>query len=470
MNLLKIKIGMFGRIKKKSRIGILAVSIFLFSGVVLAEPQFGGVVEHYMYCDCSDNYYLIVGDPHGGQYIQNNSTDLKDCQSPTIGQWVLGMHTTTTEDCEITVVDECVVFASGEVIEYFGASKLGGCDTGLDGDASGDGKTEMITPDGRKSDGDKDTHLFTSDDQDYEGSGNVHMQTPDHQNYEGGGTNHMTVDRRKYDGSYETVMNNSGSDSGYSNAGGGRPGWGYGSIGGSVGSLGLGAPGSSGSGGSGECPENCSATVAGMTAQCSGVANGGRPHFRFGSPGGTVCPGSCTVTIDCGGQSESYTITNGANRDNRGGFLWKPESESNGNLVILGPSSMVSNSDDESDSSSNSSDSSSSSKKSSSSNSSSDILSSDSLANSSNASAQNNSGNGGATGDNNSSNTNHVGATSQQSGNTASSQNNAALGTSLLSVIGGITDGKEMLRMLFVIASIGGAGYFVFKSMKKMLK
>jgi hypothetical protein len=348
-------------IKQNSRVGLLAVSIFLLAGTVSAEPQFGGDVSGVIRCTCDENaggVHFIVGDPHGDEngnmtaYVAPPGVEM-DCALIIDGEETLGMHTDEDTECKIQVGNACILAATGKKVEYFGSSPAT-CDTGLDGDASGDGKTEMMTPDGRTADGgdeddggpsggpsnatQSDAHLVSSTGQDYGGSNNTHMQTPDNQDYEGAGTEHMAVDSRLYDGSNETVMTVGGSDNGYSEAGGGRPGGGYGSIGGSVGSVGLGAPGV---GSSGRCPDNCSATVAGMTAQCSTIANGGRPHFRFNASGGTICAGTCTVEINCGGQLESYTINNGANRDDRGGFLWKPASESDGNLVILGPSSMT---------------------------------------------------------------------------------------------------------------------------------
>ncbi len=247
---------------------MIRVSLFflVLSGLMLgqqvawAEPQFGGVVEEYIYCNCTNNYFLKVGDPHGGEFIQNNATNLKDCQPPTVGQWVLGMHTEWWERCEIRVHGACVLHGIGKTIEYYGASKSGGCETGLDGDAAGEGKEEMITPDGRTADGGDyddggpsggpsqarrhDTHLATVDGVKADGSGGAeHMITPDHQDYEGNNTNHMeTADGRNYEGENDEPLRHSGNGSGYSPAGGGKKAYGNGSIGGSVGSGGLQSP------------------------------------------------------------------------------------------------------------------------------------------------------------------------------------------------------------------------------------
>ena len=233
--------------------------------VVWAEPQFGGVVQELIVCTCTHNEFLRVGDPHGGdngtegKYIINSSTTKEDCEQLHQGEYILGMHTENSETCRIRVNNVCVVYDSGLVIDHYGSSPSN-CDTGLDGDASGDGKAEMITPDGRTADGgdvddggpsggpsqatQHDRHLATVDGVKADGSGGaVHMETPDHQNYEGANTTHMeTSDHRNYEGNNDSVLTSSGNDSGYSPAGAGRPGDGYGSIGGSVGSGGLESP------------------------------------------------------------------------------------------------------------------------------------------------------------------------------------------------------------------------------------
>ncbi len=261
-NILKI-------IKQNGKGGLLAVSIFLLAGTVSAEPQFGGVVQELIVCTCTHNEFLKVDDPHGGDngtegsYIINASTDKEDCEQLHQGEYILGMHTENSETCEIRVNNVCVEYDSGLVIDHYGSSPSN-CDTGLEGDASGDGKTEMMTSDGRTADGgdeddggpsggpsnatQSDRHLTTVDGVKADGSvtsggETEHLETPDHQNYEGNGTTHMeTSDHRNYEGNNDTVLTNSGKGSGYSQAGAGRPGDGYGSVGGSVGSGGLQSP------------------------------------------------------------------------------------------------------------------------------------------------------------------------------------------------------------------------------------
>ena len=244
--------------------------LFFVGNIVSAEPEFGGKVNEIVRCTCGDNaggVWMDIGDPHGGEYLEKpGRTDVKDCGSPEVEEWVLGMSTEETEDCQIRIYNVCVTVESGEVIDHYGQSKFGGCESGLEGDASGDGKTEMITPDGRTADGGgeddggpsggpsqatkSDTHLATVDGVKADGtvsSGGEtdHMETSDGQDYEGGGTSHMVIvsdGNRDYEGNNDTVMTNSGDGGGYSSAGGGRSGHGYGSVGGSVGSGGLQSP------------------------------------------------------------------------------------------------------------------------------------------------------------------------------------------------------------------------------------
>lgn len=236
---------------------------------VWAEPQFGGDVSGVVACTCGDNaggYYFVVGDPHGDEnggpasYVITPDTDRRDCEPIRDGEEVLGMHNDNDEECRIQVGNACVLVGTGKGVDVYGTSKTDDCDTGLDGDASGDGKVEMITPDGRTADGGDmddggpsggpsqatrhDRHLVTVDGVKADGSGGaVHMETPDHQNYEGANTIHIeTSDHRNYEGNNDRPLTSSGKDSGYSPAGAGRPGDGHGSIGGSVGSGGLESP------------------------------------------------------------------------------------------------------------------------------------------------------------------------------------------------------------------------------------
>ena len=112
---------------KMFKIIILAIIIvgFVRGAVVLAEPQFGGIVEELVYCDCTENWYVKVGDPHGGDYIKNDSTETYDCEPLAQGEWILGMSTENMEDCEIEVDEECEVVHSGEIIEYYGSDNCG---------------------------------------------------------------------------------------------------------------------------------------------------------------------------------------------------------------------------------------------------------------------------------------------------------------------------------------------------------
>lgn len=283
----------------------LLVSLFFAGNVVLAEPQFGGIVEEIIICTCGSNAggkYIKAGDPHGRELIEKpGQTDVKDCGSPEMNQWVLGMSTENTEDCEqIFPIVGCIVVASGEVIDHYGQSKTGGCNSGLDGDASGDGKSEMVTPDGRTADGgddddggpsggasnatQSDTHLETVDGVRADGtvsSGGEtdHMETSDGQNYEGANTSHMVIasdNNRDYEGNNDTVMIESGNGSGYSSAGGGRGGHGYGSIGGSVGSGGLQSPVVLGEKDrrEAELRKNTEIEIASVTPGIGGVTNG----------------------------------------------------------------------------------------------------------------------------------------------------------------------------------------------------
>lgn len=237
--------------------------------VVSAEPQFGGDVSGVVMCTCGSNAggtYFIVGDPHGNEsggmesYVITPSTDRRDCDPIQDGEEALGMHNENDEECKIQIGNACVLVGTGKGVDIYGSSATDDCDTGLDGDASGDGKTEMMTPDGRTADGgdeddggpsggpsnatQSDTHLATVDGVKADGSGGaVHMTTPDNQNEEGDGTTHMeTSDHRNYEGNNDSVLTSSGKDSGYSQAGAGRPGDGHGSVGGSVGSGGLQSP------------------------------------------------------------------------------------------------------------------------------------------------------------------------------------------------------------------------------------
>ena len=236
--------------------------------VVLAEPQFGGDVSGVIRCTCGSNaggVYFEVDDPHGndtgghGEYVASPGVE-RDCAPINNGEEALGMHNENDEDCKIQIGNACVTIASGKGVDIYGSSATDDCDTGLYGDASGDSKTEMMTPDGRTADGgdeddggpsggpsqatQSDAHLATVDGVKADGSGGaVHMTTPDNQNEEGDGTTHMeTSDHRNYEGNNDSVLTSSGKGSGYSQAGAGRPGDGYGSVGGSVGSGGLQSP------------------------------------------------------------------------------------------------------------------------------------------------------------------------------------------------------------------------------------
>ena len=243
-------------------------AVFSLVGDVRAEPQFGGDVSSVMPCTCGDNaggFYFEVDDPHGdgegghGRYVAPPAA-ARDCPPPADGEETLGMHKENEVACQQRIGYACVTVAVGKEVEIYGTSKTDDCDTGLDGDASGDGKIEMITPDGRTADGGDvddggpsggpsmatrhDVHLATVDGVKADGSGGaIHMETPDHQDYEGTGTTHMeTSDHRNYEGNHDQPLTNSGNDSGYSSAGAGRRGDGHGSIGGSVGSGGLQSP------------------------------------------------------------------------------------------------------------------------------------------------------------------------------------------------------------------------------------
>ena len=256
-------------------LGSIFAGVVFSSGATLAEPQFGGDVEEYLVCDprCDQLIgYVRVGDPHGGDngeeasYVVTTSTIQYDCQ-PLSSQTkeIIGMHIEDEETCQIQIRGVCVPVidsngneAKGKKIVFYGNSK-NDCNSGLDGDASGDGKTEMITPDGRTADGgdddeggpsggssnatQNDTHLTTVDGVKADGTGATHMNTSDNQDNEGSGTSHMeTSDHRDYTGSGDSVFTSSGNDSGYSPGGSGQEGQGYGSVGGSVGSGGLQSP------------------------------------------------------------------------------------------------------------------------------------------------------------------------------------------------------------------------------------
>ena len=109
---------------------VVLSGIFLLIGNnIYAEPQFGGTVDTLFYCDCSNNWYVKVGSPHGGEYIKNNSTQTYDCEGLSAGEWILGMSTESMEDCEIVTPTGCDVVHSGEVIEYYGSSGCGGSTT-----------------------------------------------------------------------------------------------------------------------------------------------------------------------------------------------------------------------------------------------------------------------------------------------------------------------------------------------------
>jgi hypothetical protein len=257
-------------LKNNLRIGLFLMLLFgINGGSVLAEPQFGGDVSGVVACTCGSNaggHYFIVGDPHGDEsggsasYVSGPNTDVRDCSSIADGEEILGMHNENDEECRVQIGNACVLVGTGKGVDMYGTSPST-CPTGLDGDASGDGgKVEMITPDGRTADGgdyddggpsggpsqatQHDAHLATVDGVRYDGSGGgEHMVTPDHQDYEGSGSSHMeTADHRNYEGRNDTTMKHSGNDSGYSSAGGGRKGYGDGSVGGSVGSGGLQSP------------------------------------------------------------------------------------------------------------------------------------------------------------------------------------------------------------------------------------
>ena len=85
----------------------------------------------------------------------------------------------------------------------------------------------------------------------------------------------------------------------------------------------------------------CSVSVSGESGNDIGRTNGNRPTFRFSKPGSSYCGGgACSAVVSCQNSgSATYSIPSASSRYSSGGFLWKPVSESDGNLVILLPSS-----------------------------------------------------------------------------------------------------------------------------------
>ncbi len=87
---------------------------------------------------------------------------------------------------------------------------------------------------------------------------------------------------------------------------------------------------------------SCTTTVDGELGDFTGISNGGRPTFRFDNPGGNYCGGGvCVVTVNCGGTVTNYTILDPTVRDVQGGFLWKPVSYKDSNLVIFLPPALA---------------------------------------------------------------------------------------------------------------------------------
>ncbi len=122
------------KINKLLVVLLVAVGWFGFGGlqVVWAEPQFGGVVEELIECDCTNNTYIRVGDPHGGdlgtegEYIKNSSTKAYDCEPLIQGEWILGMHTENMENCEIRMHGACVKIHEGKVVDFYGSDNCPG--------------------------------------------------------------------------------------------------------------------------------------------------------------------------------------------------------------------------------------------------------------------------------------------------------------------------------------------------------
>ncbi len=142
------------KINKLLVVLLVAVGWFWFGGlqVVWAEPQFGGVVEELIECDCTNNTYIRVGDPHGGdlgtegEYIKNSSTKPYDCEPLIQGEWILGMHTENMEDCEIRVHGACVKIHEGKVIDFYGSDNcpgaMGASSSGGGGGVGGSSSTD----------------------------------------------------------------------------------------------------------------------------------------------------------------------------------------------------------------------------------------------------------------------------------------------------------------------------------------
>ncbi len=71
----------------------------------------------------------------------------------------------------------------------------------------------------------------------------------------------------------------------------------------------------------------------------------GRPIFRFSKPGNSYCGWwKAYINVECGDSSTTYTVPNSWSRfEWDDDLLWKPSSESDGNLVILLPEKFPSN-------------------------------------------------------------------------------------------------------------------------------
>ncbi len=130
----------------REKILVVTIGLVFLLGMVkvtVASPPFGGNVEELFYCNCSNNWYVKVGSPRGGDFIkQDGVTEAYACEGLEEGDWILGMSTGETAECKVVVGKQCVVVHTGLMIDYYGTSPSD-CLGNSSFDVSGDGEVTV---------------------------------------------------------------------------------------------------------------------------------------------------------------------------------------------------------------------------------------------------------------------------------------------------------------------------------------
>lgn len=84
---------------------------------------FGGRVTTSIYCACSNNWYLVVSSPRGGEFMyQPGQTILYEYRQWRQGVWLLGLWS-GRRNCRQPSSHGCYTMASGNLITMMGTSR-----------------------------------------------------------------------------------------------------------------------------------------------------------------------------------------------------------------------------------------------------------------------------------------------------------------------------------------------------------